>query len=97
MTTAMKPAVTRNRPVQYFSDAQLQRSQALSATEKMRFLDEYRQLHGRRQAGIKSKLISLKIPEDVLEQFKARCEQDGVKYQTKIKQLMRDYLQGDPL
>lgn len=92
MTTAMKPATAHNRAVQYFSDEQLQRSRALSATEKMRFLDEYRQLHGRRQADIKSKLISLKIPEDLLEQFKARCEQDSVKYQTKIKQLMREYL-----
>lgn len=92
MTTAITSAATHNRPVQYFSDAQLQRSRALSATEKMRFLDEYRQLHGRRQADVKSKLISLKIPEDLLEQFKARCEQDGVKYQTKMKQLMREYL-----
>jgi predicted DNA binding CopG/RHH family protein len=85
MTTAMKA-------VQYFSDEQLQRSQALSATEKMRFLDEYRQLHGRRQANIKSRLISLKVPEDLLELFKQRCEASGVKYQTQIKQLMREYL-----
>jgi len=92
MTTAMKPAVTQNRPVQYFSDEQLQRSQALSATEKMRFLDEYRQLHGSRQADIKSKLISLKVPEDLLEQFKQRCAANNVKYQTQIKQLMREYL-----
>jgi len=85
MTTAMKA-------VQYFSDEQLQRSQALSATEKMRFLDEYRQLHGRRQANIKSRLISLKVPEDLLELFKQRCEASGAKYQTQIKQLMREYL-----
>jgi uncharacterized protein (DUF4415 family) len=49
-------------------------------------------LHGARTQSRKSKLISLKIPEDLLDVFKQQCELNGVKYQTQIKQLMRDYL-----
>ncbi len=85
----MKPT---QKAVQYFSDEQLQRSRALSATEKMRFLDQYRQLHAQQSSIRKSKLISLKVPEDLLETFQQHCALKGVKYQTQIKQLMRDYL-----
>ena len=80
------------KAVQYFSDEQLQRSRALSVTERLRFLDQYRQLHGKPRSSGKSKLISLKVPEDLLETFKQHCELRGVKYQSQIKQLMRDYL-----
>lgn len=81
------------KTVQYFSDEQLQRSSALSATEKMRFLDQYRQLHANQPRHHKSKLISLKVPEDLLENFQRHCALKGVKYQTQIKQLMREYVQ----
>ena len=42
----------------------------------------------------KSKLISMKVPEDLLETFKKRAEQQGVPYQTLIKQLMLKWLAG---
>jgi len=61
----------------------------------MRFLEHYRLLHGARSTqNQKSKLISLKVPEDLLENFRYQCEAEGVKYQTKIKELMREYLQN---
>lgn len=80
------------RAVQYFSDEQLARSAAMSVEERMRFLDQFRQLHGATSASAKkqqSKLISLKVPEDLLETFRKQCALEGVKYQTKIKELMR--------
>jgi uncharacterized protein (DUF4415 family) len=86
-----------HQAVQYFSDEQLARSAEMSVEERMRFLDQYRQLHGARSASAqkqKSKLISLKVPEDLLESFRRQCEMEGVKYQTKIKELMREYLQN---
>lgn len=86
-----KPA----KAVQYFSDEHLQRSLAMSVTERLRFLDQYRQLHSARQTGSKSRLISLKVPEDLLEQFKQQCRIDGVKYQTQIKQLMMESISKD--
>ncbi len=84
------------KAVQYFSEAQLQRSLQMSVTERLQFLDNYRKLHGTRAQSSKSKLISLKVPEDLLDTFKRQCELNGVKYQTQIKQLMRDYLVDSP-
>jgi len=80
------------KAVQYFSDQQLERSLHMSQTERMQFLEDYRRRHGSQLHGSKSKGMSLKVPEDLLDAFKVRCELNGVKYQTQIKQLMRDYL-----
>lgn len=80
------------KAVQYFSDEQLERSQQMSQQARLQFLDDYRRLHGSRAHSSKSKLISLKVPEDLLETFKRQCELHNVKYQTQIKQLMREYL-----
>lgn len=41
---------------------------------------------------IKSILISIKIPEDLLAEFKATCIKKGLKYQTQIKALMINWL-----
>ena len=73
---------TTNKVVQYFNEEQLERSKALSTEEKLRFLDQYRLLHGnrtnhkRRQV---SKLISLKVPIDLLEAFRTKCEMENIK------------------
>jgi len=80
-----------NKAIQYFSDVQLERSQSLSIEERLRFLDQYRQLHGNvsnQKNKPPSKLISLKVPVDLLEAFRAQCDMENVKYQTKIKELM---------
>jgi len=58
------------------------------------FLDDFRRLHGHSSLEGTSKLISLKVSGPLLNAFRQRCEQDGVKYQTRIKQLMKDYLQS---
>jgi predicted DNA binding CopG/RHH family protein len=49
-------------------------------------------LHGRTSSG--SRLISLKVPEDLLQAFKAKSRLHGTPYQTKIKELMRDWLRA---
>ena len=82
------------KAIQYFDEAYLERCKNMSATEKMRFLENYRKLHGKRHKPAKSKLISIKIPEDLLENFKTECELQGVKYQTQIKELMQEYLKN---
>ncbi len=40
-----------------------------------------------------TKLISLKVPEDLLKEFKNQAQKKGHRYQTLIKQLMLDWLQ----
>ena len=42
-----------------------------------------------------SKLISLKVPVDLLAAFKAKAKLEDLRYQTQIKQLMTDWLNDD--
>ena len=43
-----------------------------------------------------SRLISMKVPEPLLAGFKLRCKLEGSRYQTKIKELMREWLESSP-
>lgn len=80
------------RPVQHFTDDYLEHCRKISAEEIVEFLEGFRLLHARRQP---SRLISMKVPEPLLATFKARCRAEGVRYQTRIKELMRAWLTGD--
>jgi len=79
------------KPVQYFSDEYLEQCKKMTPEQIVRFLDDFRQLQGV-QPETRSKLISLKVPEDLLRAFRARCDMEGVKYQTQIKKLMSSWL-----
>lgn len=79
------------KAVQYFTAEYLERCRELSPNEIARFLDEFRRVHG--QAKSRSKLISMKVPEDLLSAFRTRANLEGIPYQTKIKRLMFDWLE----
>ncbi len=81
------------RPVQKFSDEYLERCRDMSHDEIVRFLDDFRRIHGKPR--VRSRLISLKVPEDLLAAFKAQARLDNVPYQTQIKKLMTAWLK-DP-
>jgi len=78
------------RPVQTFSDDYLDQCRRMTPDQVIRFLEDFRTLQSSRPS--RSKLISLKVPENLLAAFKARAELAGVPYQTLIKQLMREWL-----
>jgi predicted DNA binding CopG/RHH family protein len=78
------------RAVQYFSDDYLERCRGMTADEILRFLDDFRRLHGSSPA--KSKLISIKVPEDLLNAFRAKARMASTPYQTQIKALMKAWL-----
>ncbi len=84
------PPNAPSRPVQFFSDEYLERCRAMKPAEVLEFLENFRLLHGR--ASSRSRLISLKVPEHLLEAFRGRCRLEGVRYQTQIKRLMSDWL-----
>ena len=42
-----------------------------------------------------SRLISMKVPEPLLAAFRFKCSERGVKYQTRIKELMTAWVRGD--
>ena len=80
------------KPVQKFSDEYLDRCAEMSHEEIVRFLDDFRRVHGTKHS--RSRLISIKVPEDLLASFKAKARLYDVPYQTQIKKLMHLWLQG---
>ena len=84
----MKAPATR--PVQYFPPEYLARCRSMRPVEILEFVENFRLLHHR--SGVASRLISMKVPEDLLDAFRRRCELAGVPYQTQIKRLMRRWL-----
>ena len=82
------------RPVQYFSDEYIERCKDLSTEEILQFIDDFQKLHTQNHPikKEKSKLISLKVEPYLLNTFKLQCETQGLKYQTQIKQLMKEWL-----
>lgn len=78
------------KTIQYFNKEYLERCAELTPEQIIDFLENYRML----VAGVpeKCKLISLKIEPSLLNAFKRKSQLQGVHYQTKIKQLMRDWI-----
>lgn len=75
--------------VQYISDEYLTQCRSATPKQILVFLESYRLM----QAGEdKTKLISMKISESLLLAFRQQCELEGVKYQTQIKALMKQWL-----
>ena len=79
------------RPVQYFSKEYLKQTRRTSPEETVQFLEDFRLMHAKPAA---SKLISMKVPEPLLAAFRFKCSERGVKYQTRIKELMIDWIEG---
>ncbi|MBI4005282.1 MAG: hypothetical protein HY356_01330 [Gammaproteobacteria bacterium] len=77
------------KPVQYFSDDYLEQSKSFTAESVLEFLENFRLMQMPEE---KSRLISMKIPEPLLNSFRVKCELHGVKYQTQIKELMTRWL-----
>ncbi len=78
------------KTVQYFSDEYLERCRGMTPEQILHYLDDFRRLHGSRTA--RSKLISIKVPEDLLNAFKTRAAIANTPYQTQIKALMKAWL-----
>lgn len=78
------------KALQRFSDEYLERCGELSPDQILQFLEDFRQLHASRP--LPSKLISLKVPVDLLRAFRAKAEMQGTPYQTQIKALMKSWV-----
>lgn len=81
------------KTVQYFSDEYLEYCKKMTPAQIFQFLEDFRNLHGQASSPkIKTKLISIKIPEDMLSTFKQLAKSEGKPYQTLIKILMKDWI-----
>ena len=63
----------------------------MSAEARLRFLEDFRKRQDHRPPP-KSRLISLRIDESLLERFREKAKAVGFPYQTLLKNLIRDYL-----
>lgn len=79
------------RPVQYFSEEALAAGSKMSPEQVLRFLEDFRRLHAAPKAR-RSRLISLRVPEDLLAAFKGKADLEGVSYQAQIKRLMSGWI-----
>ncbi len=79
------------RPVQKFSKEYLDKCQNLKTKEIVKFVEDFRVLYGQKKPSV-SKVISIKIPEDLLEAFRAKAKLNEIPYQTQIKKLMMQWL-----
>ncbi len=79
------------KALQKFSDDYLETCKQMSTEEIAQFLEDFRQTHGGTQTE-KLKLISLKVAPSLLNAFKTKCKLEGSRYQTKIKELMTNYV-----
>jgi predicted DNA binding CopG/RHH family protein len=79
------------RPVQYFTDEYIEYCRKLTPDQIVDFLEQWREVA---HAGIKSpsKLISIKVPENLLNAFKFKAKSKNQPYQSVIKNLMREWL-----
>ena len=62
------------------------------ATKQIQWLEAMRKLNSAKKVQ-KLKLISMKVDTPLLEAFKLQCELEKRPYTTKIKELMREYLE----
>lgn len=79
------------KSVQYFSKEYLERCASMTPEQILQFLEDFRVLCLKEKPQ-KSRLISIKVPEDLLRAFKAKAKLNGIRYQTQIKRLMGDWL-----
>ena len=79
-----------NKTLQYFSDEYLQQCKGASPEAILEYLESFRLLY---EAQPRTKLISIKIQQTLLENFRKKCQLHNVRYQTQIKRLMLDWLE----
>lgn len=80
------------RGLQKFSKEYLDYSKDLTPDQIMKFIEDFKQLHGPKAAEDKSILISLKVKQNLLNAFRTKAKTKGIPYQTLIKQLMLEWL-----
>jgi len=78
------------KALQRFTTDYLDSCREMTPNQIIQFLDDFRRLHGTKPTP--SKLISIKVPTDLLGAFKAKAVMANTPYQTQIKALMKAWV-----
>jgi predicted DNA binding CopG/RHH family protein len=81
----------KRKAVQKFNPEYLQATKDATPLQIVEFLENYRLMQAATE--VESILISLRVPSDLLRAFRAKCEIAGEKYQTQIKNLMKQFVE----
>lgn len=83
-----------NKTVQFFTDTYLDECKKISNEEKLEFLDNYQRLYFQslEARSSKTRLISVKIEESLLQAFRICALTESIPYQTQIKKLMKEWV-----
>jgi len=84
----MKP---KKKTLQVHSPKRIETDRQITPEQALQFLHEF-QLLQQGDDGPR-KLISIRVPERLLELFRAKAERQGKRYQTEILRLMRESLE----
>ncbi|MEI6806089.1 MAG: CopG family antitoxin [Myxococcaceae bacterium] len=79
------------KALQMFSNEYLEYAKQLTPRQIVDFLEDFRQIAAAGQPQ-KSKLISMKVPQNLLDAFKIQAKLAGRPYQSLIKDLMRTHV-----
>ena len=79
------------KAVQKFSKEYLEQCRLMTPDQIAQFLEDFRVLHGSNSPD-KSRLISMKVPQTLLDAFRVQCRLRNIPYQSQIKILMKDWL-----
>lgn len=79
------------KTLQFFTDEYLEQCRNATPEAILEFLESFRLMN---DTSVKSKLISIKVPQPLLESFRHKCKLEEVRYQTQIKKLMEQWLRG---
>jgi predicted DNA binding CopG/RHH family protein len=79
------------KSVQYFSKEYLERCASMKPEQILQFLEDFRNLHSYEKSQ-RTKLISIKVPENLLNAFRAKAKVSGIPYQAQIKRLMEEWM-----
>lgn len=80
------------RTIQYLTEKNKVSQHDEHIDEILQWMDDYTQLIAG-QDPLPSKAISIRVEGRLLALFKQKCQLNGVAYQSKIKELMSDWLQ----
>jgi predicted DNA binding CopG/RHH family protein len=78
------------RPVQYFSKEYLEQTKNITPSQAAEFVENYQKMIHANEG--KTKLISMRVPIRLLENFQTKAKMEGSAYQTKIVDLMRKWI-----
>lgn len=82
---------TKKKTLQIHSEERIREDKVVTVEQALQFLHEFQMLHQGDEGP--RKLISIRVPERLLELFRAKAERHGKRYQTEIIRLMRESLE----